>query len=85
MACKCCPFNDGWNEEATIAQNYGCLPDKFQMMEKFDNEGVALSCHDTPTKACRGLTKVRPDAKTAPVLKYEDWYHGVGQETAVPE
>lgn len=88
MACETCPFNDGLNEAATQAQNWGCLPDKFAMVDKFDTEGIAFSCHSTPHKACRGLTRVRPTAKQAPVLDYEDWYHGskpAGQEAAVSE
>jgi len=74
-ACVACPFRDGENEEATVGQNYGCLPSAFEMEEMFDKEGVALSCHDNDRAPCRGLAEVR-DVRLRPVKAYSDWYHG---------
>lgn len=72
-ACVACPFRDGENEEATIAQNLGCLPSKFDMIEKLDREQVALSCHENDKVPCRGLAEVRNVSK-AEVKAYSDWY-----------
>ncbi len=73
--CIACPFNDGLNKEATIAQNWGCLPTASDMIKTLDEEGIALSCHDNNRKACRGLASVR-DVSDAKVKPYTDWYHG---------
>lgn len=72
--CVACPFRDGENEEATMAQNYGCLPTHSQMLDEFDLTGIALSCHNDDAKACRGLAKFR-DVTNTKVKAYSDWYH----------
>ncbi len=71
--CSACPFNDGLTEEATIGQNYGCLPTKQDMIELMQQQGTALSCHNTLTVACVGLTEA-VDTSKAKVLSYSDWY-----------
>lgn len=74
MACNGCPFNDGITEEATQAQNWGCLPTKEMMVERFDSHRQAHSCHDADNKPCRGLCAIRPAATNAPVIAYSKWY-----------
>jgi hypothetical protein len=71
--CIACPFRDGENEEATQAQNYACLPTAFEMLELFDKQGLATSCHNSKTKPCRGLARERC-VQGAEVKAYEDWY-----------
>lgn len=75
ITCSACPFRDGETEEATRAQNLGCLPSASDMVKLFDENGVALSCHDNKNLACRGLASIR-DTTNAKVKPYEDWYHG---------
>lgn len=76
MKCVACPFNDGLTEEATVGQNLGCLPTAGQMIDLFDQSGVALSCHKKPKTPCRGLCENRTVPKKVKVKSYEDWYHG---------
>ena len=73
--CNGCPFNDGITHEATQAQNYGCLPSSFDMVQHFDENGISISCHMRADRLCRGLAKVRPEATTKPIRDYSDWYH----------
>ena len=70
--CIACPFRDGYNEEATQAQNWGCLPTKEEMLRQVDEDGTALSCHND-TKPCRGLAEHR-DVSELPVRTYSSWY-----------
>ena len=52
--CGGCPFNDGMNEEASVAQSYGCLPTAGEiMMWKRKGEGN-WGCH-SENKVCTGL------------------------------
>ncbi len=74
-ACKACPFRDGETTEATQAQNYGCLPSSCEMIQAAKNRGLALSCHDDCTTACKGLVEAVPEAASMPVKSYEDWYY----------
>jgi hypothetical protein len=53
--CKGCPFNDGLTDEASIIQNYGCLPDKFDIVENHEKLNQVWACHAKPHKVCRGL------------------------------
>lgn len=55
--CTTCPFNDGITDEASQAQNYGCLPTRFDMMKHFDQKGVSISCHNSAHKRCIGYYK----------------------------
>ena len=75
MPCIACPFNDGITEEATIGQNYGCLPTSQDMIERFDLVGEALSCHENDCLACRGLSAVRKTGGVT-VAPYSGWYEG---------
>lgn len=75
--CLCCPFNDGLNEEATQAQNYGCLPTSDDMIRMFDETGVALSCHENNTVGCNGLRQYTGVSKFSTVKSYEEWYRGI--------
>lgn len=77
MKCEGCPFNDGDTLEATQAQNWGCLPSSQEMKENFDKLGIAHSCHEDENKPCVGLSVARPQALSAPIFKYSEWYnHG---------
>lgn len=76
MCCNGCPFNDGFTLEATQAQNWGCLPTQEDMVSKWDNEQVALSCHEHNNKPCKGLVNFRPEAAFGKVLSYSNWYKG---------
>ncbi len=71
--CIACPFNDGFTDAATQAQNYGCLPTAREMLEHFDRNGVSISCHNKADRKCRGLLSERPVAIDAPVRDYADW------------
>ncbi len=72
--CIACPFNDGLTDEASQAQNYGCLPSAFDMIQHFDQKGVSISCHNNAHRRCNGLLQERPDAAHKPVRDYSDWY-----------
>lgn len=74
MPCNACPFNDGWNEEATIAQNYGCLPTALDMIDLFQKTGLAMSCHNNDRRACSGLCNHIPESRRATVYPYSQWY-----------
>jgi hypothetical protein len=74
--CSGCPFNDGLTEEATHVQNLGCLPTKWESIERLEEKGEALSCHLSKTDICEGLREARPElAKDAVVISYDEWYH----------
>jgi len=72
--CQACPFRDGENKDATVAQNLGCLPSARNMIKLFDEEGVSLSCHNDDEMPCRGLSSVR-NTKNTTIKAYTDWYH----------
>lgn len=72
--CLTCPFNDGYNEEATIAQNYGCLPTKFDILDAKDKRNEDWLCHSDETKICGGLAAERRVGNGKPIL-YSEWYH----------
>lgn len=73
--CDTCPFNDGYNEEATRAQNYGCLPTKFDILDAKDQRGEDWMCHSDETKICGGLAAERKVGDGKPIL-YSKWYQG---------
>lgn len=72
--CSDCPFRDGETEGATMLQNLGCLPSKFDMVKIFDENGLVMSCHSNDKKPCSGLASVR-NISGAKVKAYTDWYH----------
>jgi hypothetical protein len=59
IACLTCPFNDGNTEAASIVQNYGCLPTKFEILRMKDNENKEWRCHDDLSLICGGLAAER--------------------------
>lgn len=71
--CLACPFRDGENEEATMAQNYGCLPTAQEMIDRADQRGEAMSCHNNDRRACSGLARHR-DVSGLKVKAYSEWY-----------
>lgn len=71
--CQACPFRDGETEEATQAQNLGCLPTQTEMIQGAEEHGQALSCHDN-TRACQGLIQTNPKIATLPIKLYSNWY-----------
>lgn len=75
--CETCPFNDGLNEAATIAQNYGCLPTAAEIVAGHDANGSAWMCHSNEQQHCAGLAQLR-SVGTKPV-RYSEWYRGKSQ------
>jgi hypothetical protein len=73
--CDGCPFNDGITEEATHAQNLGCLPTPLEMVDAAKNRQVAISCHMVQHKPCKGLSE-SVSTEGMSVLPYSQWYRG---------
>ncbi len=59
--CKGCPFNDGLTEEASYAQNMGCLASKFDIINIKKETGHNWACHDNNERVCQGLVKANKD------------------------
>jgi len=53
--CKGCPFNDGITEEATDAQNLGCLPSAYDILKILSDSGKHWACHGHSDLTCGGL------------------------------
>lgn len=73
-----CPFAD--TEESEIAQNYGCLPTRFDIVEMRVNHGRTWACHSDNSKPCRGaLNHMREKSIECTVIdpnlvtEDEDW------------
>lgn len=58
MACNlddpecCCPC--AWTEASEIVQNYGCLPEAWDIRNMRVHHGKTWACHAEPTKPCLG-------------------------------
>jgi hypothetical protein len=58
MACNfdsqncCCPF--AWTLASEEAQNYGCLPSQYDIVQMRVEHGKTWACHDEPTTPCIG-------------------------------
>lgn len=76
--CVTCPFS--FNEHSEQAQNYGCLPDKNEIIKMKESSGHNWSCHHDGDILCGGfarhLIEERPDLdiEEGGLLLYEEWY-----------
>lgn len=50
-----CPF--AHTEESEIAQNYGCLPTRQDIITMRVDHGKTWACHDAPDKPCTGAIR----------------------------
>lgn len=84
--CVTCPFS--CNEHAEQAQNYGCLPSPFQIIEMKRKSGHNWACHSNENVLCGGFAKFIKDEcpdldiHTGNLISYETWYHQ-GEEAAI--
>lgn len=86
--CGGCPFNDGITTEASLAQNYGCLPTGYDIIKMKRESGHNWACHDDESKVCAGLCHSSKDAQldlsTGGLVRYSSWYHA-GEAAALEE
>lgn len=81
--CSACPFNF-FSEESMMVQNYGCLPEPYDILEMYKEDDVVWGCHETSEKdnnlkPCIGFLKyakrngidVKPKGKT--IVDYDQW------------
>lgn len=84
--CITCPFS--FSEEAEMVQNYGCLPDRFDIIRMKEKSGHNWACHGDETVLCGGFARYvmdrRPDLniKEGKLISYKIWYHE-GEEAAI--
>lgn len=87
-ACTACPFNDGVTEEATEAQNLGCLPSSWDIMEMKRKSGHNWACHDDESRICTGFCHRAKEeglsVTSGNLIRYVTWYHE-GEAAAITE
>lgn len=87
-ACTSCPFNDGLTDEASQAQNYGCLPTAGDILAMKRETGQNWACHSDESRVCSGLCHSAKDAgvslRSGGLVRYSSWYHA-GAAAAVEE
>ena len=78
--CMACPFN--CNEISEQAQNYGCLPSLYEIMNIKREHGYNWECHDGTGVVCGGFVAfardLNIDYKTGPLLD-TTYYLDTGQ------
>lgn len=86
--CDTCPFSYG--EAAEQVQNYGCLPDRKDILVMKEESGHNWACHGDETVLCGGyaryLKKNRPDLDPykGNLISYDTWYR-YGKDAAMME
>jgi hypothetical protein len=87
-SCPACPFNDGYTEPASQAQNWACLPEPGYLVQLKRRTGQNWACHDDEKRVCAGLCHAAKDASldlsTGGLVRYATWYHH-GEEASVAE
>lgn len=87
-SCVSCPFNDNLTEEASQAQDYGCLPSGYDIIKMKRRTGHNWACHDDENKVCAGLCHAANpkelDLSQGDLVRYSSWYR-VGEEAALEE
>ena len=87
-SCPACPFNDAFTEAAAYAQNLGCLPDPFYLIELKKRTGQNWACHDDEKRVCAGLCHAAKDHNlkldTGGLVRYPTWFH-FGEDAAIAE
>ncbi len=78
--CTSCPFLCGSHPDADYANNMGCLPDAWRVVEMKVKENKNWACHSHPERICKGLVEhskeknLGLDFKTG--VLYRDYTHG---------
>ncbi|KWU17966.1 hypothetical protein AS149_14675 [Burkholderia cenocepacia] len=84
--CPGCPFET--TEVSEQAQNYGCLPTPWEIIEMKRTSGHNWSCHSDGSKVCAGLCHEAKshglDLSTGNLISYETWYQQ-GPEAAIKQ
>lgn len=84
--CVTCPFS--YNDEANQAQNYGCLPTRYDIIEMKKKSGHNWACHYDETILCGGFARYLIDersdldVKEGGLISYDDWVQE-GEMTAI--
>lgn len=84
--CITCPFS--CTDEAEQVQNYGCLPDRPDIIRMKEESGHNWSCHSDDKVLCGGFARYiqeeRPDLniKEGKLISYDVWYRE-GKEEAI--